>query len=374
MIMSKQSAALRKVLIVGTGAIADAHALAYQSPAVRDRARIAGAVDIDLARVEAFCKTHEIPHHFNSLDAALSEIMPDLVHLCTPPNMHTNQTIAALSAGSWVLCEKPPCASLAELEQIQSTEQTTGRYCATVFQWRFGSGMQHLKRVMSSGVLGKPLVAVCNTLWYRDEQYYAVPWRGKWSTEIGGPTVGHGIHLMDSLLYLLGDWAEVTAQMATLDRPIEVEDVSMAMVRFQNGAMASIVNSVLCPRQETYLRIDFQNATVETSGLYEVRNSDWRWSRPPQLAEAQWSSLTTEIPASHATVVESLLDDMDAGRAPLTSENETRRTIEFLSAMYKSAETKQPVPAGSINLSDPFYHSFSISRSALGSQYRAKGV
>ena len=44
----------------------------------------------------------------------------------------------------------------------------------------------------------------------------------------------------------------------TLDRDIEVEDVSMAMVRFANGAMANITNSVLSPREETYLRFDFQ--------------------------------------------------------------------------------------------------------------------
>ncbi|TVS20769.1 MAG: gfo/Idh/MocA family oxidoreductase [Planctomycetaceae bacterium] len=371
--MTERSPAVRKVLIVGTGAIAGAHAAAFQSPTVRNRATIVGAVDVDRSRVEAFCRDHGIARGFIDLDVALAELSPDLVHLCTPPNMHTDQSIAALTAGSWVLCEKPPCASLAELDQIQLTEQTTGRYCASVFQWRFGSGMQRLKHMMSSGALGKPLVAVCNTLWYRDEQYYAVPWRGKWATEIGGPTVGHGIHLMDSLLYLLGDWEEVTAQMATLDRPIEVEDVSTAMVRFRSGAMASIVNSVLCPRQETYLRIDYQNATVEARGLYEVSNSDWRWSAKPGVPGDPWDPPVTEVPASHATVVEALLGDMDAGRAPLTSGNETRRTIEFLAAMYKSAQTRQPVQAGSIDRSDPFYHAFSITPAALGNHYRSSG-
>src|SRR5690606_28015060 len=111
------------------------------------------------------------------------------------------------------------------------------------------------------GMLGRPLVAICHTLWYRDAPYYAVPWRGKWETELGGPTMGHGIHAMDHLLYLLGDWTEVRAQVATLDRAVEVEDVSMALVRFANDAHASIVNSVLSPRQETYLRIDYQRAS-----------------------------------------------------------------------------------------------------------------
>ena len=42
---------------------------------------------------------------------------------------------------------------------------------------------------------------------------------------------------MDLLLYLLGDWSEIRATIGTLDRQIEVEDVSMAVVRFDNGTI-----------------------------------------------------------------------------------------------------------------------------------------
>ena len=180
------------------------------------------------------------------------------------------------------------------------------------------------------------------------------------------PTVGHGIHLMDSLLWLMGDWVDVTARMATLDRAIEVEDVSMAIVRFANGAMASMINSVLCPRQETYLRIDFQHATVEATGLYSVANKDWRWTRQPAETGRSWGSFDPEIPASHTTVVAAVLDDMHYGRAPLTTGTETRRTVELVTAMYKSAQTGESVRSGSIGPSDPFYHALMVSPAALG--------
>lgn len=63
--------------------------------------------------------------------------------------------------------------------------------------------------------------------------------------------MGLGIHARDHLLHLFGDWTEVRALAATLDRAIEVEDVSMALVTFANRAVASIVNSALMsPRQE----------------------------------------------------------------------------------------------------------------------------
>jgi predicted dehydrogenase len=48
-------------------------------------------------------------------------------------------------------------------------------------------------------------------MWYRDQAYFDVPWRGRWSAEGGGPTMGHGSHQIDPLLALLGEWIEVRA-------------------------------------------------------------------------------------------------------------------------------------------------------------------
>ena len=95
----------------------------------------------------------------------------------------------------------------------------------------------HLRSLIQEQAMGRLLVGLCNTTWYRNEAYYAVPWRGKWATELGGPTMGHGIHQIDLFLWLLGDWEEVRAMAGTLYHDIEVEDVSMAVVRFANGAM-----------------------------------------------------------------------------------------------------------------------------------------
>src|SRR6201999_1263014 len=114
----------------------------------------------------------------------------------------------------------------------------------------------------ASGVLGRPLVAVCTTTWYRDQAYFDVPWRGRWDTEGGGPTMGHGIHQMDLLLAVLGEWTDVTATARRQAREIDTEDLSLAHVGFANGAVASVVNSVLSPREQSYLRFDFELATV----------------------------------------------------------------------------------------------------------------
>ncbi|MGO7984043.1 Gfo/Idh/MocA family oxidoreductase, partial [Rhizobium johnstonii] len=83
--------------------------------------------------------------------------------------------------------------------------------------------------------------ATCETLWYRDNDYFAVPWRGRWEVEGGGPTMGHGIHQFDLMLSILGPWAEVSAMAARQSRPTDTEDVSIAIARFDNGALATVV-------------------------------------------------------------------------------------------------------------------------------------
>jgi predicted dehydrogenase len=347
-----------RVAIIGTGNIANSHMRALK--ATQDRAEVVAAVDVIPERVEVYSKEHTIPHFYTDTTEMLEKEHPDLVHIATPPDIHFDLIVQCLKAGAHVLCEKPLCTSLAELDQIADVEQETDKYCSSIFQWRFGSGGQHLKQLIQTEALGRPLVGICQTTWFRDHAYYQVPWRGKWSTEGGGPTMGHGIHAMDLFLWLFGDWEEVSAFTATLDREIEVEDVSLAMVRFKNQVLGSITNSILSPREETYLRFDFQKASVELTTLYGYSNKHWRFSqpqaRPDEAVQASWDALTEDRPASHTTQLAYLLDSMDHHTRPIASTPDVRPTLDFLTSMYKSAATHQIVRRGTIVQGDPFYN------------------
>jgi predicted dehydrogenase len=347
-----------RVAIIGTGQSVNNHLTAIRK--VGERVQLVAAVDLNESRVRAVAAEHEIPHWYTDSTEMLRAQQPDLVHIITPPATHKSLIIECLEAGSWVFCEKPLCASLAEFDEITRAEDQTRRYVSTVFQWRFGAAAKHLKRLIAESTLGKPLVGVCNTLWYRAQDYYRVPWRGKWATEVGGPSATLGIHLTDLFLWLMGDWVDVHALIGTLDRDIEVEDVAMAMVRFQNGAMGSIINSALSPRQETYMRLDFQKATVEVSALYRYENDHWRFTQPDNALEdvsVHWKSLPALPVSGHAAQLSEILDSFERGQRPPVSGDEARRILEFLASLYKSALTGQPVTRGSISPEDPFYHS-----------------
>ena len=351
---------MRKIraAIIGTGNIARAHVAALGK--VGKRVELVAAVDVDSARAAAFCSEHGIPRSYVVPQEMLEEEAPDLVHVCTPPQSHRELSVQCMEAGAWVLCEKPLCASLEEMDAIEAAERATGKYCSSVYQWRFGAGARHLKSLISSGELGRALVGLAQTTWYRDAAYYQVAWRGKWETELGGATMGQGIHAIDLFLWMLGDWHEVRAMAGTLDRDIEVEDVSMAVVQFENGAMGSVVNSVLSPRQRTHLRFDFQEATVEVDSLYGYSNSDWRYSIPDGAVHsdslARWQKIPDDALSMHAGQVADLVKCMDENRRPPTSGAEARRAIEFITGLYKSAMTGEPVRRGTIGEDDPFYH------------------
>jgi predicted dehydrogenase len=347
-----------RAAIIGAGAIAKNHVNALRQAG--EKVELLAAADIDPARVEQFTSDHAIPYAFTDVEAMLRTMQPRIVTIATPPGTHADLCIQSMEAGAWVLCEKPLCASLAEFDQITEAERRTGNFTSSVFQWRFGSGGQHLKRLIEQGVMGKPLVCNCLITWYRTPEYYAVPWRGKWATELGGTSMGHGIHAMDFVLWLLGEWTEVRAMIGTLDRDIEVEDVSMASVRFANGAMANMTNSALSPRESSYLRFDFQQATVELTHLYSYRNADWRYSGLPkgENAEqvAQWGMIGEDVPSSHVGQLAAFLDAMEQGVRPPVSGRDVRGTLEFLAAFFKSGMTGVAVQRGSITPDDPWYH------------------
>lgn len=350
-----------RVAIVGTGAIARvSHLPALTALAARQPLEIVAAADVDAASVEAFCADAGIAHPYTDLDRMLAEQRPGLVTLATPPRFHRDQTVAALRAGAWVWCEKPPCPSLEDFDAIEAAEGARGHgpYAAIVFQHRFGSGSRHVRGLLAGGALGRPLVVHCQTTWYRDAAYYAVPWRGTWSSEGGGPAMGHGIHQMDLLLDLLGPWTEIRAMAGRLVHDVETEDVSTALVRFENGAMATVVNSVLSPDEVSRIRIDCERATVELTHLYGHRNADWRITPAPGVDSEEadvWRDFGPDVPSSHEAQLTGLLEDLRAGRRPRSSGADGRKSLELVAALYKAAFTGGTVRAGEIGPGDPYY-------------------
>ncbi|HLT68214.1 MAG TPA: Gfo/Idh/MocA family oxidoreductase [Microbacterium sp.] len=340
--------------IIGTGAIAHAHAQALK--ALADRVELVAVCDVDADRARAFADQFGVETIYTDAAELLAAEKLDLVHVCTPPGSHVPLATLAMRAGVPVLTEKPTALSLAELDTLAEVERETNIPVLTVFQHRFGRAARRLVELVNHGSLGRPLVATCETLWYRADSYFDLPWRGLWAVEGGGPTMGHGIHQFDLLLAILGPWQSVSAMAARQTRPTDTEDVSVAVARFENGALATVVNSIVSPRETSRLRFDFEYATVEVEHLYGYTDADWTFT-PAQghenLADA-WNLTDDSEMSSHTHQLAAIFDAFDAGTDPEVSLADATRTLEFAAATYASAFRGKPIAAGEITANDPF--------------------
>lgn len=348
-----------RAAIVGTGAIAHAHAEALR--ALGSRAELVAVVDLDADRARAFADRFGADAVHPDIATLLRDESLDLVHICTPPKTHVPLAVLALRAGVPALIEKPTALSLAEMDELVAASRETGVPALTVFQHRFGAPARRLIDLLHEGALGRPLLAACETLWYRTPDYFDLPWRGRWDIEGGGPTMGHGIHQFDLLLAVLGPWRRLTAFAARQSLPTDTEDISLAVVEFDNGALANVTNSIVSPREVSRLRFDFEHATVEVEHLYGYTESNWTFTPAPghdALAE-RWAveaaAADADERSSHTSQLAAILDALAAGREPGVTADEARRTLEFAAATYASAFRGVPVRAGDITPDDPFY-------------------
>ncbi|QLD12376.1 Gfo/Idh/MocA family protein [Microbacterium oleivorans] len=322
--------------LVGTGSVANLHARAV---AAHPRAELVAVTDVNRGAAEAFAGRYGDPRVHDDLDALLSAERPDVVLICTPPAVHRDQALAALAAGAHVVVEKPPAPSLDELDEMRAAASAAVRHLAVVFQQRTGTAAAHVRSLLSSGALGRPLIATCQTLWYRGADYFAVPWRGTWQTEGGGTTLGHGIHQLDLLAYLLGDWRTVQARLWRLDRDTETEDASTATVLFDSGVVAQVVTSAVSPRETSSIRIDTQKATVTVDHLYGHGHENWAITPAPGFEDEAraWALPEAEERSDHAPLLRDVFDAIIGGTPLPDTASDPARSLELVAAVYASA-------------------------------------
>jgi len=345
--------------VIGAGSISHSHLLAYRSRANRERARVVAIADIseDAARKQA--ETYEIEHVFTDWREMLNHPGVEAVSICTPPFLHVEQSVGALSAGRHVLCEKPVSPTLAGIDAIAAAQRESGAVFEGVFQHRVGQGARQVKALLAAGRFGALRFGLSETLWQRPQEYYDVWWRGNWEQECGGVTMGHGIHSIDMLLWLMGEPASVVADAVTAKLDIQVEDTSLATVRFRSGAAGQIIVTVNAQDNRSRLEIfgdDLQAVSSEspydpTREPFALRSLD-----PERADEAarMAGDLYPDTPKHlHVPMVSDFLDAID-GAVPLVSIDECRRSMELITGMYKSAMTGTRVTFP-IAPDDPWY-------------------
>lgn len=213
---------------------------------------------------------------YDTLEAFYREHEADLAIICTPPFLHREQSIYALSHGSYVLCEKPIAPTLEEAEEMLRAEKKYGKWIAIGFQWSFIGAMRSLKEDILSGVLGKPLAFKTAISWPRGLSYYGKNgWNGRVSKD--GVTILDSIasnacaHFLHNMLFLLGDGMDVCADADDLEvdcfraNDIETFDTCSVKMTASGVPLYLIASHAAEKRKDPEFVYRFENADVRYS-------------------------------------------------------------------------------------------------------------
>lgn len=221
---------MKKVCIVGYGAIGPIHAMALEKTT---QGRLYGVCDIDPARRRA-CRERYGAVEYDDFDAMIRDDEIQSIHICTPHYLHFEMIKKALAAGKDVVAEKPLVRTRQEWEELRRLPGAD-RICV-VLQNRLNPCVQRMRELVRSGELGAVKAVRGILTWNRDEAYYrSADWRGKWETEGGGLLINQAVHTLDFFSYVVGDVCSVRADMCnhTLEGVIEVEDALVAHLKLR---------------------------------------------------------------------------------------------------------------------------------------------
>lgn len=347
------------VAVVGVG-IGRSHIVEGYLPNA-DKFKVLALCDLNQERMGAVADEFGIERRLTDFDQLLTMADIDVIDVCTPPMLHHPMVLAALKAGKHVICEKPLVGSLAQIDEVMAAEKQSSGKLMPVFQYRFGDGIEQAKAVIDAGLAGKPFAATVETFWRRDANYYAVPWRGKWATELGGVLMGHAIHPHDMFTYLMGDIDRVFGRVATRVNPIEVEDTITASVLLKSGALASLTATLGAADDTTRIRLAFENVMFESDhAAYNPGEKPWKIQPRNDETKAAIDALLkdwTHVPSRFQTQMARFYDALTgAGPLPVTSAD-SRRSLELVTAFYHSSSTGTDVvlPLGADH---PLYQSW----------------
>ena len=333
------------VAVVG-GGIGRSHIVEGYLPNA-DRFKVIAICDLDPERCNTLADEFGIERRVANFDDLLKMDDLDIIDVCTPPMVHYPMVVAALKAGKHVICEKPLVGSLKEIDEVMALEQVSKGRLMPVFQYRFGNGIQQAKAIIDAGIAGKPYVGTVETLWRREAPYYAVPWRGKWKTELGGVLMGHAIHPHDIFTYLMGSPKSLFGRVATRVNPIEVEDCVSASLEMESGALASFTATLGSADEISRIRLAFENVTIESDHeAYNPGKAIWKILPRNDATKAAIDALLADwvdVPSRFETQMR-LFHDALEGKAPLpVTSRDSRRALEIVTAFYHSSETREEV-------------------------------
>ena len=301
-----------RLLIVGTGGMANAHAEAFGKI---NGVTLVGGVDTNPERLEAFCKKHKIANGFASIEAALEWGEFDAVTNVTPDAAHKATTLPFLAAGKHVMCEKPLAANAEDAKEMAEAADRAGVVNMVDLTYRRGGGLLRAAQLVAEGQIGEVRHFEASYL----QSWLSQPAWGDWQTEskwLWRLSTAHGslgvlgdigVHILDFTTLVAGSMpSNVSCRLTTFDKApggrigeyvLDANDSFSMQLKLQNGACGVVHAS----RFATGHLNDLSLQIFGTKGGLEVTEKNGKSGLRTCLGEAvEKGSWTRETPPAVA--------------------------------------------------------------------------
>jgi len=188
-------------------------------------------VETDLETIRYCNENFEIRKVFSNLDEALRS-GAQIIDLVVPHNLHRELAIKAMKSGKNVLLEKPIATSVKDGDEMIREAKMTGVKFMVAEQYFFDPTIRKVKDIIASGKIGK-----IHSIIVRDQHHFTRKvWRISATQMGGGALIDGGIHYIETLLDLGGDYDSVEGRSIHGGSSLEGEDTTHAFFNFRNGA------------------------------------------------------------------------------------------------------------------------------------------
>ncbi|SDM76464.1 Gfo/Idh/MocA family protein [Sediminibacillus halophilus] len=336
--------------LIGCGHIAYKH---LETISTLSNVNVAAVSDLQEERMETIVsvfqkktnKPQAIKQYIDYSDL-LSDPAVDIVVIAVVSGLHAEIAKQALQQQKHVILEKPISLSLKDADEINQLAQAYNRKVLVCHQLRYRPFMYRLKELIDKGYFGKPYMGVASLRINRSKDYFqAASWRGSWSTD-GGMLVNQGIHLIDLMIWLLGEPASVYGEIANYSPEVkEIEDVAAGIISFSNKAKGIIeANTVTKPENIGYqLSIFAEKGTVSIGGpgldkidRCYVQDHDELTKELKELAGQK---------GEHCRMYENFIESVEGDAELLVTGEEGKRALEVIFGLYRSHQQGKNIPS-----------------------------
>ena len=294
-------------------------------------ARVAAVCDLDDERREKGVEEHECLG-FSDFEKMLECEEVDVAVVMTPSGTHAHFGKMAAAAGKHVITTKPMDLTVDRCNDLITTCAESGVRLVVDFESRYFPTMRQLKAAVDAGEFGDIIMGEARCKWWRTQEYYESMggWRGTWKLDGGGSLANQSIHVIDMLAWICGPPKSVTAKVGTFGHEIETEDLGMAMIEFETGAVGFVLGTTTFTLNNQF-GIEVHGNLGSASTVHNWREINVKFPD----GRTELSAALPEGPPRNAA--EDMVLSINSGQPPLVTGEEGRRAIELLEAIYQAA-------------------------------------